>query len=94
VLPKSDTIFINPYKNFKHRNSCHCIPYTNILLEFGIPKNLVRLIKMCLNLTYSKFHVGKLLSDTFRIHNGLKRGDALSPLLFNFALEYTIRRFQ
>jgi hypothetical protein len=24
--------------------------------------------------------------------NGLKRGDALSPLLFNFALEYTIRR--
>ena len=26
--------------------------------------------------------------------NGLERGDALSPLLFNFALEYTIRRVQ
>ena len=26
--------------------------------------------------------------------NGLKQGDALSPLLFNFALEYTIRRVQ
>jgi hypothetical protein len=25
---------------------------------------------------------------------GLKQGDALSPLLFNFALEYAIRRFQ
>jgi len=25
----------------------------NILLEFGIPKKLVRLIKMCLNETYS-----------------------------------------
>jgi hypothetical protein len=34
----------------------------NILLEFGIPKKLVRLIKMCLNETYSKVHVGKLLT--------------------------------
>jgi hypothetical protein len=33
----------------------------NILLEFGVPKKLVRLIKMCLNETYSKVHVGKLL---------------------------------
>jgi hypothetical protein len=39
----------------------------NILLEFGIPKKLVRLIKMCLNETYSKFCVGKLLSDKFPI---------------------------
>jgi hypothetical protein len=33
----------------------------NILLEFGIPKKLVRLIKMCLNEIYSKVHIGKLL---------------------------------
>jgi retron-type reverse transcriptase len=30
----------------------------------------------------------------FPIRNGLKQGDALSPLLFNFALDYTIRRVQ
>jgi hypothetical protein len=34
------------------------------------------------------------LSDAFPIQDGLKQGDALSPLLFNFALEYAIRRFQ
>jgi hypothetical protein len=49
---------------------------------------------MCLNETYSRFPVGKHLSDTFPIKNGLKKGDALSPLLFNFALEYVIRRVQ
>ena len=30
----------------------------------------------------------------FPIRNGLKQGDALSSLLFNFALEYAIRRVQ
>jgi hypothetical protein len=65
-----------------------------MLLEFGIPKKLVRIIKMCLNETYSKVCVGKLLSDKFPIQNGLKQGYALSPLLFNFALEHAIRMLQ
>ena len=47
-----------------------------------------------LNETYSTGYVGKYLSDMLRIKNGLKQGDALSPLLFNFALEYAIRRVQ
>jgi hypothetical protein len=34
------------------------------------------------------------LSDSFPVQNGLKQGDALSPLLFNFALEYAIGKFQ
>ena len=36
----------------------------------------------------------KQLSDMFPISNDLKQGDALSPLLFNFALEYAIRKVQ
>jgi len=64
----------------------------NILIEFRIPKELVRLIKMCLTETYSRVRVGKNLSETFPIRNGLKQGVALSPLLLNFALEYAIKR--
>jgi len=30
----------------------------------------------------------------FPIRNGLKKGDAVSPLLLNFALDYAIRRVQ
>ena len=59
----------------------------NIHMEFGIQMKLVRLIRMCLTETYSRVRVGKNLSDMFPIRNGLKQGDALTPLLFNFALE-------
>ena len=65
-----------------------------ILIEFGIPRKQVRLIKMCLTETYSRVRVGKNLSEMFPIRNGMKQGDALSPLLFNFALEYAIKRVQ
>jgi hypothetical protein len=51
----------------------------NILIEFGVSMKLVKLIKMCLNETYSKVHIGKHLSDIFPIPNGLLQGDALSP---------------
>ena len=60
---------------------------SNILVEFGIPLKLVRLIKMCLAETYSRVRVDKNLSDMFPLGNCLKQGDVLSPLLSNFALE-------
>jgi len=64
----------------------------NVVIQFGIPMRLERLIKICPNEMYSLVRGGKLLSDTFPVKNGLKQGDALSPLLFKFALEYAIRR--
>jgi hypothetical protein len=39
----------------------------NILRQFGVPRELVGLIKMCLNETYSKVRMGKHLSDNFPI---------------------------
>jgi hypothetical protein len=49
---------------------------------------------MCLNNTCSKVRIGKYLSDEFPIQNGLKQGDALSPLLVSVILEYAIRKVQ
>ena len=49
---------------------------------------------MYLTETYGRVRVGKYLSDMFPIKNRLKQCDALSPLLFNFALEYAIRSIQ
>jgi hypothetical protein len=46
------------------------------------------------NETCSKGHIGKYFSDNFHIQNDLTQEDPLSPLLFNFALEYAIRKIQ
>jgi hypothetical protein len=47
-----------------------------------------------LNELYSKVHTGKHLAEDFLLQNGLKHGDASLPLLFNFSLEYAIRKAQ
>jgi hypothetical protein len=54
----------------------------NILIEFGFPKKLIRLIKMCLTEAYNRDRVGKNLSDD------------LTPLIFKIALEYAINSVQ
>jgi hypothetical protein len=57
-----------------------------ILIGIGMPGKLVGLIQMCLNDACSTAHIGKYQSDKFPIQNGLKQGDALSPLLWNTPL--------
>jgi hypothetical protein len=47
---------------------------------------------VCLSEACSRVRVGKHLSDMFPIRNVLKQGNVLSPLLFNFAIEYVTRR--
>jgi hypothetical protein len=49
---------------------------------------------MCLSETFSKVCIGKHMHDAVPIPNMLKQGDALSPLLFNFDLEYVVRNVQ
>jgi len=49
------------------------------------------LIKLCLNVTYNKAHIGKHLCDVFPIWNYLIQ-DTLLPLIFNLTLDCVSRR--
>ena len=64
--------------------------FYNILIEFGIPMKQERLINMRLNETYSTVHVGMHLSIS-PIRGYVRQGEGLSPMLFNKAVECTIR---
>jgi hypothetical protein len=64
---------------------CHRILYTHETCYAN---------KNVLKKTYSKIRVNTCRSDAFPLQNGLKQGDALSPLLFNFALVWCQGRFK
>jgi sorting nexin-29 len=61
------------------------------MLELGMPPNLVRLTQATMQGTTAKVQVQNELSESFRIQNGLRQGDALACILFNIALEKVIR---
>jgi hypothetical protein len=42
----------------------------------------------------SEVRISIYLSDNVPNQNGLKQGDTLTPLLFNFALEYAFKKVQ
>jgi len=52
---------------------------------------LVSFVETYLNDTCNRVRVGKYLSCTLPIENGLKQEDVLSPFLFKVALEYAVR---
>jgi hypothetical protein len=49
---------------------------------------------MCFREAKSEDRVSKDVYDAFPIQNCLKQEGVLSPLLFNFALEYALRKVQ
>jgi hypothetical protein len=63
-----------------------------IMYEFGLPPQLVRMVRATMTGTEAQVKVQTELTDTFDIRQGLKQGDGLTPMLFNLALEYVIRK--
>ena len=80
-------------KNF-FKNSLKLPRYVNFIIIGATETRQYTNSFIAFYFLYSRDRVGKNLSYMFPIRNGLKQRDALMPLLFNFALEYAIRRVQ
>jgi len=68
--------------------------FRSILVQFGIPKKLVQLVRIFLSDPISRVRIGNNMSNSFKIRSGLKQDDPLSALPFNFALEYAILKIK
>lgn len=61
------------------------------LKTFRIPLKIIKMVQLCNSETYSKVKIGNEVSMAFEIKSGLRQGDAMSPILFNMALESVVR---
>jgi len=75
----------------KAYDSIHRESLINVLKEFEMPQKLINLIKMNIDYTDIKVKVGHSISNAVQVATGLRQDDALSPILFNIALEKVIR---
>lgn len=64
------------------------------MYDFGFPIKLIRLVKICIKNILYLVSTSNTLSETFEVVMGLKQKDALSPILFNIALEKVTRKMQ
>lgn len=65
-----------------------------MIIKLGIPANLVRMMKTCMQNSRCKIKFNTIISEEFTVTTGVKQDDALSPVLFNFALESVVREIQ
>jgi sorting nexin-29 len=78
--------------DFKKAYDCiHRESLMSILEQYGLPLKLVNLIKASAINTEIKVQVGNSLSTAAQVRTGLRQGDALSPILFNLALEKVVK---
>ena len=73
-------------------DSIHRKSLWHILESFGVPNKLIKLLQACYSSTRGKVRIGGQLSEEFEITSGLKQGCPLSTILFNFVLEWVMRR--
>jgi len=64
----------------------------NVMARIGVPEKLIRMIKACVHGSKCKVNFGGDYSNEFLVSTGLRQGDALSPALFNIALESVVRQ--
>lgn len=75
----------------KAYDSIHRTSLYNIMEEFGFPKKLISLTKLAMECVKYQVRVDNIMLEAFIVETGLKQEDALSPFLFNIALEKAVR---
>jgi hypothetical protein len=63
-----------------------------VMASFEIPNKLIRLTEAAMEDSTYHVKIGTITTDGFKVGNGLKQGDGLTPNLFSIALEYVIRQ--
>jgi hypothetical protein len=62
------------------------------MASFEIPSKQIRLTEATKEDSTYPVKIGTIITNGFKVGNGLKQGDGLAPDLFNIALEYVIRQ--
>jgi hypothetical protein len=62
------------------------------MTKLGIPTKLVNLTMMMVGSSMGRVKIQGILSQSFKIQNGLRQEDPQSTTLFNLALEYAARK--
>jgi len=75
----------------KAYDSIHRDTLWECMKEFKIPTKLINMCKTCVQKTRSAVRIEGTLSSLFENKTGLKQGDPLPPILFNFALQKVIQ---
>ena len=63
-----------------------------VVLADGMPEKLVNLIKSYYALTRGCVRAYGVQSSTFPINTGVRQGCPLSPVLFNFAIDWAMKQ--
>jgi len=62
--------------------------------EFKIPPKLINMCKICVQKMRSAVRIARTLPSFFENETGFKKGDPLSPILFNLALQKVIQNIK
>jgi hypothetical protein len=63
----------------------------NTMGRFGIPKKLVRLVEITMKDSDVKITIGRNVSKSFNVLQGVRQGGGLSAVLFNLAVDEVLK---
>lgn len=59
--------------------------------SFGLPEELIQLVKLSVEQSKCKVRVKGKTSSSFEVKTGVRQGDGMSPTLFNISIEEALQ---